>query len=190
MRQIIAAICCVVLGFAVAILWIGYAIYYAGKNADWADLANHGEYWGAVINGGLSWLSAMLFLAALLLQQKELSAQRIELARSHEIAQEQSNQLAKQVEQLAHQAIVAEKAAVIAAILDLVRLRDQLMAEKITATQGRGDLNAMIKDRLVRISPQMIALLQSPCLAEEEKLRLTAAVGPWGETESGQKVLV
>lgn len=82
----------IVLGFAV----IGLGVYLAQhdfhavtSNDAWAERGVRGDFWGGHISGAASLASAAFFVAALLLQGKELALQREELEKMRTFSEAQ-----------------------------------------------------------------------------------------------------
>ena len=125
-----------VVAAGIGLFW-SFAIERAASTS-WEELGQRGDFWGGHLNAVMSLTTALLFVAALLLQSNELALQRTELIEAREVYSAQEAQLRAQAEAARRQVEIAEEQATLSGIFQMAQILTALKTTHATATGALG----------------------------------------------------
>lgn len=151
------------------------------SGSTWQERGTMGDFYGGHIAAGGSLAGTFFFVAALLMQGRELNLQRQELAASRREMIESRKAYEAQEVQLRRQVEIADKTAIISRYLELIRIKDDMSkrhkAERAPYMSGvvseiepkRKAVDAKWSARFAAMDELLADLLGRQCIDEKEK---------------------
>ena len=173
--------------FVVILVGIGLLIYnWPGESVEQAG--QRGDFFGGHLAAAGSLAGALLFFVAILLQRDELAAQRAELKLTREEMERARDVTTVQADELKKQTKIAQKAAMVSSIIQIVRMRAELevkMQDVPNDTGSRGPYIQATANELSKSRTLLIRLISQPGFEDWERAEFARAGGVIDEFAAG-----